>query len=267
MVRLESWIRPAGVSPVRVIAGEPGSRPQSRGEIPAAERGVESLLEGASARAATAASSDSQSGSRAAHVTAKATSVSPGSGSGLGGSLRGRGSCTRARSDHGTRETRLSSLVSKDRSYKPVAKSSGGQRESEGVVVVRIGVQNNAPGAKGPRFGRGRKRGKRKGMAGLTGPNNPGGRLPVAVVSSARACVPARAAGVRELGRELWAAAKRPPGSGVDALDARRDDSPRAACDIRVLGGCVAASGRPSVSRVRENRMHGSKGGSGNGLA
>ena len=40
--------------------------------------------------------------------------------------------------------------------------SSGGQRESEGVVVVRIGVQNNAPGAKGPHFGRGRNRGTRK---------------------------------------------------------------------------------------------------------
>ena len=175
-MRLESWIRPAGVSPVRVIAGVPGSRPQSRGEIPAAERGVESLLEGASARAATAASSESQSGSRAAHVTAKAMPVSPGSGSGLGGSLRGKGSCTRARSDHGTRETRLSSLVSKDRSYKPVVKSGGGQRESEGAVVVRIGVQKNASGAKGPHFGRGRKRGTRKGMAGMTGPNHPGER-------------------------------------------------------------------------------------------
>ena len=54
---------------------------------------------------------------------------------------------------HGTRETRLSSLVSKDRSYKPKVKSGGGQRESEGAVVVRIGVQQNAPGAKGPRFG------------------------------------------------------------------------------------------------------------------
>ena len=60
---------------------------------------------------------------------------------GCGGSLRGTETCTRARSDHGTRETRLPSLVSKDRSYKPMAKSSGGQRESEGVVVVVIGVK------------------------------------------------------------------------------------------------------------------------------
>ena len=139
-MRLESWIRPAGVSPVQVIAGEPGSRPQSRGEIPGAERGVESLLEGASARAATAASSDPRSGSRAAQITVKAMSVSPGSGIGLGGSLRGKGSCTRARSDHATRETRLSSLVSKDRSYKPVVKvcpgSCGGLAGVSPVWVV-----------------------------------------------------------------------------------------------------------------------------------
>jgi hypothetical protein len=36
--------------------------------------------------------------------------------------------------------------------YKPSAKASGAQRESEGVVVVMIGVQNNASGAKGPCF-------------------------------------------------------------------------------------------------------------------
>ena len=46
MVRLASWIRPAGGSPVRVSAGAPGSRPRSWGEIPGAERGVESLFGG-----------------------------------------------------------------------------------------------------------------------------------------------------------------------------------------------------------------------------
>ena len=103
---------------------------------------------------------------------------------GHGGSLRGRGSCTRARSDHGTRETRLPSLVSKDRSYKPVVKAIGGQRESEGAIVVRIGVQKNASGAKGPNFGHGRIRGLRQGMAGMTGPNHPGGRRLVASAPS-----------------------------------------------------------------------------------
>jgi hypothetical protein len=80
---------------------------------------------------------------------------------GYGGSLRGMETCTRARSDLRTRETRLASLVSKDRSYKPRVKSSGGQRESEGVVVVEIGVQNNAPGAKDPCFDRASAEGKR----------------------------------------------------------------------------------------------------------
>jgi hypothetical protein len=54
---------------------------------------------------------------------------------------------------HGTREARLPGLVSEDRSYKPMVKSGGGQRESEGAVVVRIGVELKASGAKGPRFG------------------------------------------------------------------------------------------------------------------
>jgi RNA-directed DNA polymerase len=42
-----------------------------------------------------------------------------------------------------------------------MVKSSGGQRESEGVVVVEIGVQNNAPGAKDPCFDRASTEGKR----------------------------------------------------------------------------------------------------------
>src|SRR5438270_9796483 len=46
MVRLESCVRPAGESPVRVSAGAPGSRPRLEGEIPMVERGVESLFGG-----------------------------------------------------------------------------------------------------------------------------------------------------------------------------------------------------------------------------
>jgi len=61
----------------------------------------------------------------------------------------------------GTRETRLSGLVSKDRPYKPMVKSGGGQRESDGVVVVMIGAKLKAPGAKGPDFDRGCVGGKR----------------------------------------------------------------------------------------------------------
>jgi hypothetical protein len=46
MVRPGSWTRPAGVSPVRVIAGEPGSRPRFVAERWRAKRGVKSLFGG-----------------------------------------------------------------------------------------------------------------------------------------------------------------------------------------------------------------------------
>lgn len=42
-----------------------------------------------------------------------------------------------------------------------MVKSSGGKRESEGVVVVEIGVQKNASGAKDPCFDRASGEGKR----------------------------------------------------------------------------------------------------------
>ena len=154
MVRLGSWIRPAGVSPVRVDAGVPGSRPRFVVERRRAERGVKSLF-GGSKRVGCDCSlvigtigEPSRSCHGEGHVRQSLIRI------GRGGSLRGTGSCTRARSGRGTREARLGSLVSKDRSYKPMAKSGGAQRESEGAVVVRIGAQNNAPGAKGPCFDR-----------------------------------------------------------------------------------------------------------------
>jgi len=161
MVRLGSWIRPAGGSPARVSAGAPGSRPRLVVERRRVERGVESLF-GGNKRAGCDCSlvrctigEPSRSCHGEGHVRQSWFRI------GCGGSLRGRGSCTRVRSDHGTREARLPSLVSRDRLYEPSAKSSGGQRESEGVVVVRIGVQNNAPGAKDPCFDRACVGGKR----------------------------------------------------------------------------------------------------------
>jgi hypothetical protein len=155
VLRLGSCVRPAGGSPVRVGAGAPGSRPRLEGEILRAERGVESLF-GGSKRAGCDCSlvkatigEPSRSFHGEGHVRQSWFRI------GCGGSLRGMGSCTRARSDRGTRETRLSSLVSRDRSYKPMVKSGGGQRESDGVVVVMIGVKLKASGAKGPGFGHG----------------------------------------------------------------------------------------------------------------
>jgi RNA-directed DNA polymerase len=92
----------------------------------------------------------------------------------------------------------------RDRSYKPMVKSDGAQRESEGAVVPSIGVQQNAPGGKGPRFGQACDGGKRKGMAGTARPNFPDRFPPVD--------------NVRRLQRKLWVAAKRRPGRRFHAL-------------------------------------------------
>ena len=127
------------------------------------------------------------------------------------GSLRGTGSGTCARSCHGTGETRLPSLVSKDRTYKPMVKSRGGQRESDGVVVPEIAGMNPA-GGKGPDFGHAGRGATREGMAGTARPKSPGGREPIDKV--------------RRLQNRLWAAAKQSAGRRFHALFDRiyRDD-------------------------------------------
>src|SRR2546429_2542057 len=112
----------------------------------------------------------------------------------------------------GTGETRLASLVSKDRSYKPVVKSSGGQRGSDGVVVPGRGAESRAPG-KDPDFGHAGDGGKREGMAGAAPSNFPEGRH----------MAPGK---VRQLQNKLWAAAKQSEGRRFHALYDRiyRDD-------------------------------------------
>jgi len=105
-------------------------------------------------------------------------------------------------------------------SYKPKAKSSRAQRESEGIVVldgkVRAeptkAVRHNAAGGKDPCGGHAGGAGKREGMAGQTEPNDPGGDEP--------------SDKVRQLQRQLWAAAKRAPGRRFHALYGQvcRDD-------------------------------------------
>ena len=152
MLRLGSCVRPVGGSPTWVGAGAPGSRPRLEGEILRVERGVESLFGGSKRVGWDCSLVRLTIGEPSRSCHGEGLCPSRPIRRWCGGSLRGTETCTRARSDYGTRETRLSSLVSKDRSYKPVVKSGGGQRESEGVVVVMIGVQNNALGAKGPCF-------------------------------------------------------------------------------------------------------------------
>ena len=161
MLRHESWHRPTGVSPVRVSAAAPGSRPQSQGEIPATERGVEGLY-GGSKRAGCDYSLvrfTMEEPSRSCHGEGHVRRPCCGAGRRV---LPGYGELHARKVGVGTWETRLPSPTSgKDRPYKPSAKGDGGQRESEGAVVVPIGVQNNAPGAKGPHFDRAGRGGKR----------------------------------------------------------------------------------------------------------
>lgn len=111
--------------------------------------------------------------------------------------------------------------LGKDRAYKPMVKSSGVQRESEGVVVPPIGVQHNAPGGKGPHFDHAGGKGKREGMTGDPRSNHPGGREPaVARGSDAANGSPGRPnlAKVQQLQRRLWTAAKQSEGRRFHAL-------------------------------------------------
>ena len=89
-------------------------------------------------------------------------------------------------------------------SNKSETKSSAVQRKSEGTEVLTIAVTNNAAGGKGPCGGQAGEAGKREGMGGRTAPNDPGGRRPRDEV--------------RQLQRQLWAAAKRAPGRRFHAL-------------------------------------------------
>ncbi len=98
-----------------------------------------------------------------------------------------------------------------------MVKSAGVQRESDGVVVPLIGVQQNAPGGKGPDFGHADEVGKREGMAGVSRSNNPG--MPQRVVAAVGPVLgePSRVK-VRELQRRLWTAAKQCEGRRFHAL-------------------------------------------------
>jgi RNA-directed DNA polymerase len=97
----------------------------------------------------------------------------------------------------GTGETRLCSLVSKDRSYKPVVKASGAQRESDGVVVL-------LRERKGPDFGQAGNRGTSEGMAETAPSISPLGHPSLEKV--------------RRLQNRLWAAAKQSKGRRFHAL-------------------------------------------------
>jgi hypothetical protein len=239
---------PAGVSPASVSAGAPSSRPQARPETAAAQAGCHKPLRrepvrGPQPNVKPAASTHLQSESRAAHGTAKAMSSAPWSGGvraeGLGGvwgAARGHGEGRNTRGPSAPPES------GQRGSYKPRAKSSRAQRESEGVVVPLIVVANNATGGKNPCFGPARHGGTCGGMAGESGPNHPTARL--------------RVVHAQQLQPELWTVAK----YRSTSRPRRRDDKRRV---LRGLDshGMHAPSGRPSVSRVPEIGTHGLNGG------
>ena len=108
VLRPGNWIRPAGESPVRVKAGEPGSRPRFVVERRRAERGVKSLF-GGSKRAGRSATRR-ESCSLVTSTTGEPSRSCHGEGSirptgvpdmPLVGSPRGMGSGTYARPDSG----------------------------------------------------------------------------------------------------------------------------------------------------------------------
>jgi hypothetical protein len=138
-------------------------------------------MEGASAWAATSSEAcrlvrcTTRAPSRARHGQGHVRCSGTRSGSGARRGM-GRGTCARP---GGEQERPVCAALSEQgRSYKPMVKSSGAQRESEGVVVLAMGVQQNAPGGKGPCFDRAGAKGTGQGMVRTTGPNHPTGITP-----------------------------------------------------------------------------------------
>ena len=211
---VSSCSHPAGASPVSVSVGAPSSRPAAEGETPTVEAGFrkrasqqelisEKRARGPQHQVKPAASTDQQPESRAGHFAAKATSTSraPKRDVDLGG-VEGA-----ARVQGSTRNTRDPSAQPTswlDDANRPSAKGGIAQRKSDGVIVPTKIAPHNAIGGKGHERGCVVDEGKRKGMAGTTGPNFPARRLP--------------RANVRQLQRRLWAAAKQSPERRFHAL-------------------------------------------------
>ena len=208
---------PAGESPARVIAGEPGSRPPPEAQRPTGEARCQKPDVAKAARGKQqrgpqhevkpAASSESQSGSRAAHVTAKA--MQPTRESGWVGSPGGVLGAARAEGEvRNTRDPSRRPTSGEGRAYKPMAKAHSDERESEGVVVPATkAVRQNAAGGKGPCSGRASTEVVNEGMAQTAASNHPGGQAP-----------PDK---VRRLQRKLYGVAKQQPGRPFHALHDR----------------------------------------------
>jgi hypothetical protein len=94
-----------------------------------------------------------------------------------------------------------------------MVRAVGVQRESDGVVVLVMGVQHNALGGEGPDFGDVDRVDKREGMARFAWSNFPDRPSPVVAVDGSASAVE-----VRQLQRRLWAAAKQSKGRRLHAL-------------------------------------------------
>ena len=217
MVRPESWSRLTGGSPVRVGTGAPGSRPRFVVERRRAKRGVKSLCGGSehAGRSIKRTLQPRQGNNGGAEPFMSRRRPRP---SGYGPVLAwrvlpGYGGARAHSLGRNRRGPSAQPASGKDRWYKPMVKSGGGRRESEGVVVPVIGVQQNAPGGEGPRFDHAGGEGKREGMAGVARSNSPGRPGPAVAVDGDPS-----AAKARQLQRRLWAAAKQSSGRRFHAL-------------------------------------------------
>lgn len=145
---------PAGASPASVSAGAPSSRPQAQSETTVARAGCQKPLRrepvrGPQHQVKPAASTQLQPESRAAHLTAKAMSPVPQSGGARTGGLGGvQGAARGHGEERNTRGPSAQPGSGQRGSYKPMVKSTAAQRASEGTVVVKSLVTNNARGAK-----------------------------------------------------------------------------------------------------------------------
>ncbi len=146
---------PAGVSPASVSAGTPSSRPQVRAERHMAQAGCQEPLRrepvrGPQPYVKLAASSDLQPERRAGHVAAKTMSRALQSGDAGVRELGGVWSAARGQGDaRNTRGPSASPVSGQSGWYKPTAKSSAVQRESEGTVVLTMATTKNVVGGKG----------------------------------------------------------------------------------------------------------------------
>jgi len=238
---------PTGASPVSVGTGAPSSRPQTPIERSVVRAGCQEPLRRKPARGPQpqvkpAASSHLQPESRAGHVAAKAMSAVSQSGdhtAGLGGVW---GAARVHGAERNTRGPSARPPSGYRPSYKPMAKSSGAQRESEGIVVPRIAVTKNTAGGKGPCFGHACNEGTCQGMAGKTGPNSPG-----ALKRAANAQQPLPRL---EMLAKWW-----------DFPQSRGRADTRSGLRGGGRPAMHVTSRRPSVSRVPEIGTHGLKGG------